>query len=597
MRSAHRSSFLRQTPSTRSTSPKDETLLRLQWLQWGIVACFLAIICRLGYWQIWKHNELASAAVNQYESSYRVSSQRGIVQDILGRILVSNREEYTLFAQPQIIQDDPAKISQLLTPIILEGIEKTPLEATDSAWLEQKGKEIQQQLQFSLEADDKQWVALAHNLSRQQRGIIEDLNLFGLGFDTRYARNYPDASLSAQLLGFVGKTDLGEDQGYFGLEGFYDLELRGRGGVVHQQQTALGLPILFGKSDVFEQEEGSTLTLTINRDIQAVIEQKLQAGLERYGAVSGEVVVMDPNTGAIVAMASFPNYDPGRFMRFPSQYYRNPAVSDLYEPGSTMKVVTVAAGVEKGAITPEMECDSCAGPRVISGFTIRTWNEVYNPNINIKDALAKSDNTAMVFVQEKIGKEPFLEMLRKFGFNEKTGVDLQGEAEFPFRSSEDWRTIDVATASFGQGLATTSVQLVRAVAAIANGGKLLRPYVVQTVKQGEKEIQTQPKVLRQVISAQTAQTVTDMMVYSASQGDAKWALPEGVTVAGKTGTAQIAGEGGYLEDKTIASFIGFAPADNPKFVMLVKLREPTSSPWGSETAAPLWFEILPALFK
>lgn len=587
----------RSTFSSRRTTSQNAVVSRLQWLEFLFLGAFVAIIFRLGYWQIWKHNELASAAVDQYESSYRIASQRGPVTDSLGRILVGNKEQYTLFAQPQVIQEEPENLAQRLTPIILQSIEKTPLEATDSAWIKQKSESIFQQLKTSLDAQDKQWIALAHNLSREQRQVIEDFDVHGLGFDTHYVRSYPDASLSAQLLGFVGKTDLGEDQGYFGLEGYYDLELRGRGGVIHQQQTALGLPILFGKREVFTEEEGSTLKLTINRDLQAAIEKKLLSALERYGAVSGEVIVMDPQTGAILAMASFPNYDPSTFMRFPAQYYRNPAVSDLYEPGSTMKVVTVAAAIEKGAITPDTQCTDCAGPRVISGFTIRTWNEQYNPDINMKDALAKSDNTAMVFAQERMGKDPFLEMLRKFGFHEKTGIDVQGEAEFPFRESKDWRTIDVATASFGQGLATTSIQLVRAVAAIANGGKLLRPYVVQTVKQGEKEIQTQPKVIREVISPQTAKTVTDMMVYTASQGDAKWALPEGVTVAGKTGTAQIAGEGGYLADKTIASFVGFAPADNPKFVMLVKLREPTSSPWGSETAAPLWFEILPDLLK
>jgi len=234
---------------------------------------------------------------------------------------------------------------------------------------------------------------------------------------------------------------------------------------------------------------------------------------------------------------------------------------------------------------------------VINGFSIKTWDGVYNPDISMRDALAKSDNTAMVFVSEQIGASRFLQKLRDFGYNEKTGVDLQGEAQYRFREDKDWREIDTATASFGQGIASTSLQLTRAAAAIANGGKLLQPYVVAQVTQGDQVIETKPKVIRQVISPQTAKTVTDMMVYTASQGDAKWALPEGVSVAGKTGTAQIAGEGGYLSDKTIASFIGFAPAENPQFVMLVKLREPTSSPWGSETAAPLWFEILTDVLK
>lgn len=513
------------------------------------------------------------------------------------RILVGNREQYTLFAQPHILQDTPDEIAEKIAPILMISLEPTPLEATDEAWLKSQQKDLEDRLENLLNDPSRHWVALANGLNRQQRQAIEEMEIHALGFDTRYARYYPDASLSAQLLGFVGKTDLGEDQGYFGLEGYYDLELRGREGVLHQQQTALGLPLLLSQSQKLKEDQGSSLTLTIDRQMQAAIEAKLLAGLERYGAVSGDVIVMDPQTGAILAMASFPNYDPAEFWQFPPGFYRNPAVSDLYEPGSTQKIVTMAIGIETGAVTPDTTCPDCDGPRVINGFSIKTWDGVYNPDISMRDALAKSDNTAMVFVSEQIGTSRFLQKLRDFGFNEKTGVDLQGEAQYRFREDKEWREVDTATASFGQGIASTSLQLTRAAAAIANGGKLLQPYVVAQVAQGDQVIETKPKVIRQVISPQTAKTVTDMMVYTASQGDAKWALPEGVSVAGKTGTAQIAGEGGYLSDKTIASFIGFAPAENPQFVMLVKLREPTSSPWGSETAAPLWFEILTDVLK
>jgi len=570
---------------------------RLKWLELIFGCAFLAIILRLAYWQIWKHTELSMVAANQYESSQRLSSQRGWILDNAGRILVGNREEYTLFTQPHILQNTPDEIAEKIAPIIMTTLESTPLQATDSAWLKSQQKDLEDRLENLLSDPNRQWVALANGLNREQRQAIEDLEIHAIGFDTRYARYYPDASLSAQLLGFVGKTDLGDDQGYFGLEGFYDLELRGREGVLHQQRTALGLPLLLSQSQKLKEDQGSSLTLTIDRHLQAAIEEKLLTGLERYGAVSGEVIVMDPQTGAILAMASFPNYDPAEFWQYPAGYYRNPVVSDLYEPGSTQKIVTMAIGIETGAVTPDTTCPDCDGPRVINGFSIKTWDGVYNPDISMRDALAKSDNTAMVFVSEQIGASRFLQKLRDFGYNEKTGVDLQGEAQYSFREDKEWREVDTATASFGQGIASTSLQLTRAAAAIANGGKLLQPYVVAKVTQGDQVIETKPKVIRQVISPQTAKTVTDMMVYTASQGDAKWALPEGVSVAGKTGTAQIAGEGGYISDKTIASFIGFAPAENPQFVMLVKLREPTSSPWGSETAAPLWFEILTDVLK
>lgn len=569
---------------------------RLDILQFGFLLAFGLIVTRLGYWQLYKHTQLASAAMDQYETSWRVDSKRGLIKDISQKILVGNQEEYTLFAQPPVLHQAPTEIADKLVPILINLDEpENDRQATDEAWLEERETWWHDYVVSKLSSEDKQWLALAHGLNRDQKKEIQSFDIWGLGFDTHFARMYPDASVSAQLLGFVGKTQQGEDLGYFGLEGFYDLELRGREGVVRQQQTALGLPLLFGQNDQLNQEQGSDLTLTVSKSLQYQIENKLKVALETYGAKSGEVVVMNPRTGAVIAMASFPNYDPASFMKFPPSYYRNPVISDLYEPGSTFKVLTVAAGIEEGVINPSTQCPDCDGPRIISGFPIRTWNEVYNPNINMQDALAKSDNTAMVFVQEQLGKDRFLKWLRNFGMNQETGVDLQGEASVPWRDDADWRTIDVATASFGQGFATTSLHMVQAVSAIANGGKLMQPYIVEQVERENETITTRPKVIREVISPQTAQTVTEMMVYTAQQGDAKWALPEGIKIAGKTGTSQIAGEGGYLEDKTIASFIGFAPADDPQFVMLVKLREPTSSPWGSETAAPLWFDILPLL--
>lgn len=573
----------------------DTQLQRLSLWRSILFVGFAIVVARLYYWQIMKHGELSSTAADQYESWVRLRTQRGSVYDSAGDLLVTNQELYTLFAEPFRLQSEPATLSEQLTPILMQSLDMTDEQATDEAWLKAEKARIDEYVTGTLDQPEKKWVAVWSRVTRDQKTQIEALDIHGLGFDPTLYRYYPDASVSAHLLGFVGKNDAGEDTGYFGVEGFYDLELRGREGLARSQRTALGLPITFGASSNLAAEQGRDIELTIDKTLQYQIEQKLLAGIERYGAKSGEVIVMDPQTGAIRAMAAFPNYDPSAFISYDPALYRNPSVSELYEPGSTLKVLTVAAGIESGAISPETTCDRCAGPRVISGFPIRTWNEEYNADITMRDALAKSDNTAMVFIQEEVGKSEFLSWLRKFGLGERTGIDLQGEARYDFREDNQWRQIDVATASFGQGIATTSINLVRAVSAIANGGKLLQPFVVQAVMEKGERLETEPLVLDTVISAETAQTVTDMMVYTASQGDSKWIDSASIQVAGKTGTAQIAQEGEYLEDATLTSFVGFAPADDPKFVMLVKLREPTSSPWGSETAAPLWYEILPLL--
>lgn len=556
---------------------------------------FVVVLFRLAYWQIWKHDELVTSADQQYESWVTLRTQRGTVFDKNGSVLATNQELYTVFAEPYRFQLSASEVAEKLEPIIFSSLEMTEDEATDEAWLKDRHELLKSQLVTSLDQPERKWVPVWPRLTREQRSAIEALKISGLGFDPHMYRYYPDASVSAHLLGFVGKNDTGEDTGYFGVEGFYDLELRGREGLVQQERTALGLPITLANSRQLSAQAGKDIVLTIEKGLQHQVEQRLLRGIERYGAKSGEVVIMNPETGAIIAMASFPNYDPADFISFDPKSYRNPVVSDLYEPGSTMKVVTMALGVETGAITPQTTCDKCGGPRTISGFQIRTWNEEYNPNISMIDGLAKSDNTAMVFAQERIGKEAFLQGLRDFGFGETTGIDVQGEAKNDFREDSQWRTVDVATASFGQGIATTSINLVRAVSAIANGGRLVQPHVVKEVLEEDGVSVIEPYVQRRVISEETAKTVTEMMAYTANQGDAKWTNTENIQVAGKTGTAQIAENGKYLEDATLTSFIGFAPANNPKFVMLVKLREPTSSPWGSETAAPLWYEILPLL--
>lgn len=580
----------------RRTLPYKEnssSLVRIVWLERLFLLFFVVVIIRLAYWQVWKHAELSQTASQQYESWRKIETKRGSILDSNGSFFATNEERYTLFAEPRIVELSGSEIADALTPILEKSLQPTPLQATDEAWLLREKEEIRAHIVESFSDRARRWVPLAHRISREQREAVVHLKIRGLGFDAHSYRAYPDASLSAQLLGFVGKTDQGEDQGYFGLEGFYDLELRGREGRVEEQRTARGLPIAFSKEKKLNEQSGRDLLLSIDKNLQYKVEQELLAGIERYGAKSGEVVIMHPQTGAIMAMASYPNYNPQQFQDFDPKLYRNPVVSDLYEPGSTIKVLTVAAGIESGVITPDTQCDSCSGPRVISGFPVRTWNEQYNANVTMRDALAKSDNTAMVFIQEKLGKEKWLEWLRTFGLNDKTGIDLQGEAKFVFRPDKEWSAIDVATSSFGQGIATTSLNVVRGVAAVANGGKLLQPSVVKAVRDGSEVIEVEPHVLRQVFSPETAQAVTEMMVYSAQQGDAKWTTNRDVNVAGKTGTAQISENGKYAADKTIASFVGFAPAEDPQFVMLVTLREPTTSPWGSETAAPLWYRIMP----
>ncbi len=549
----------------------------------------LAIVLRLFYWQIIKARELHALAQAQHLSQTKVSPNRGQILTSDDFPLVFNEPRYNLFAYVPNLNLSPQKlVDQLLAQLDFKIDD--PAVATDPAKLEQVQVKLKQDFQAkSLQRLNRQkWVPLAKNLSLQEKESIQTEKIKGLSFEETFRRYYPEASMAAHLLGFVAKDKLGQPKGFYGLEGYYDQELKGSGGLIQQENDALGKPLLTGSFHSILSKDGRNLKLYLDRSLQFKIEGLLRQGLKTYGAKSGEVVVMDPNTGGILAMASLPAYDPAHYWRYDPSLYKNPVIADTYEPGSTFKVLVMAAALQEKAVHPEDHCDLCGAPVKIGDHFIRTWDNKYQAGRTPEEILVHSDNVGMVWTQRHLGNDKLLAYIRNFGFGQKTGIDLQEEVSAPLRKK--WHEIDYATASFGQGIAVTSIQMVRAVAAIANGGKLLEPHVVQEVI-GQKARFIRPKIIRQVISPETAKSITKMMEASAEHGEAKWTALKHYRVAGKTGTAQVPIAGHYDQKKTIASFIGFAPVDHPRFVMLVKLREPQSSPWGSETAAPLWFKI------
>lgn len=564
--------------------------VRLRSLKIFILLLFFGVLARLFYWQVIRSSELKTVAQAQYQRTSQLSVSRGKIFSEDGYPLAMNQRVFTLFALPKKLSESPSRIANLLAPILFDPQTQASPSAISSP---QALKDI---LLAKITDTQKNWMSLQHNVKKDQREAIDDLGISGIGFDPDEIRYYPEASMAAHVLGFVGNDEQGNPKGYFGIEGRYDLELKGKGGYLSQETDALGKPIAIGDFQKIESVAARDLTLTVRRDIQNFLEERLMKGMEKYGAKSADAIIMEPKTGKIIAMAATPAYDPDRFYQYDPALYRNPTVADAYEPGSTFKVLTVAAGIDAGVITPDTPCDDCGAPKVIGKYVIRTWNEKYYKNITMTDALAKSDNTAMMFAASRLGKEAFLSYMHAFGLGEKTGIDLQDETTPKLRDDRRWGEVDLATASFGQGIAVTPIQITTAVNAIANGGMFVKPFVVEKVVAGNKEFITQTKEVRRVVTKKTADTVTTMMIGSANHGDAKWALPKGYTIAGKTGTAQIPVGGHYDEKRTIASFIGFAPADNPRFTMLVRLAEPQVSQWGSETAAPLWFSIAKDLF-
>ena len=543
---------------------------------------FFSILARLFYWHVVKADFLQAKGENQHFKDTAVEAERGKIFFSDKAILATSNPSFSLYGLPKVItQEEKLKMSYLLAKIFVD----------DSSQIDAEAKNILNSLQ-----QDLYWVPIKKGLDQKTKKKIEDLNLIGIGFNTASGRFYPEGSSSAHLLGFVGSDAKGGQKGYFGLEGFYEGELKGMPGFLRHEKDALGLPILIGKFLTNKANNGKDLVLNIDRSIQFTVEEVLKQGLEKYGAKAVSAVVMDPKTGAILALASFPSYDPIKYFSFSSDYYKNPIVADTYEPGSTFKVLVMAAALNEELVEPDTTCDICNGPVQLGGFAIRTWNNKYYPDTTMKDVIIHSDNTGMVFTGMKLGLDKFHEYLENYGFGEPSDIDLQDESSPDLRPKDEWREIDLATASFGQGIAITPIQMVRAVASIANGGYLMEPHVVREIKDEKNTFEIKPKMIRQVIKENTAKIMTEMMVKAVDEGEAKWAKPKGFKIAGKTGTAQIPVAGHYDPNKTIASFVGFAPADDPKFVMLVLYNQPSSSIFGSETAAPTFFEIAKELF-
>ncbi len=538
------------------------------------IFCFVVIIIRLFYWQVIKSDSLRQKAAAQHFVEFTLPATRGGIVDGKENPLVMNQPAYLIYAEPRTIKNIPTFVSQV-----------TPLLGLDPI-----------QLTADLSTPNRVWVPLAHQVETKKTAELKALNLSGLGFEKEPKRFYPEASSAAHLLGFVGSDVNGQDHGYFGLEGFYDRQLAGTSGSIRLEKDAHGAPILIGEDERIPPQDGRTLVLSVEKPVQQIVERRLAEGIKKYGAKAGTIVVLDPATGGVLATASYPTYDQRAYGEYDKVLYTNPAVASTYEPGSTFKTLIMAAALNEKLVTPQTIMNE-SGPVVVGPNSIRTWNNEYHGDITMTQVLEYSSNVGMVDVARRLGKDKMLDYIRKFGFGKPTNIDLEEEASPELRPDKQWQEIDELTASFGQGIAVTPMQMVRAVAALANGGKIMEPHVVSKIKDEKgKTIQIKPKMITQVISPQSASIITEMMVAAVDNGEAKWAKPKGYRIAGKTGTAQIPVAGHYDATKTIASFVGFAPADHPTFVMLVTLTEPTSSPWGSETAAPLFFTIARDLF-
>lgn len=559
--------------------------IKIQILAFVFAILFIALITRLFYWQIVKGAELSRQASSQYRVSQVTSAPRGNILASDGSYWAVRADAWLVYANPSQININPSIVANKIGPFFVDN------PSDKNSLLNEVNR-----LTLLLENKDSFWVLLKQKINSDVKKSIEQMNIPGINFQGEEVRFYPEASSSAQVLGFVGKDSMGGDVGYFGLEGYYNLSLSGKSGFSGGETDAKGSPILLDSAQQVDAISGVDLVTSLDKRIQLILESKLKEGIEKYGAKGGSVAIMDPNTGNILGMAAYPSYDPAKYWNYSDSLFKNPIISDTYEPGSIFKVIIMAAGIDAHKVTPETKCDICSGPLKIDKYYIETWDNKYHPNSTMTDVIVNSDNIGMSFVGERLGADTLYDYLDKFGIGKPTGIDLQGEAAPSMRKRGTWNVVDQATATFGQGVAVTSIQMLRAVSAIANGGYLVTPHVVTKIQGDGWQEDTKNISRTRIISKETADEVARMMATAARDGESKWAYIPGFRIAGKTGTAQIPIAGHYDDQNTIASFVGFAPFDRPKFVMLVTLQKPQTSPWASETAAPLWYSIANDLF-
>jgi cell division protein FtsI/penicillin-binding protein 2 len=436
---------------------------------------------------------------------------------------------------------------------------------------------------------------LVRRLDVSQVEQIKKLNLKGLGVSYEIDRFYPGQKLASNVIGFLG-YDLNGRSGQYGIESYYDNELFGKTTVKAPITTGLvGFikNLISGSTDKNDNtfNRSSDIVLTIDKNIQAYIEDKLEGLLKKWDAQGGTIIVQDPNTGKILAMAGKPSFDPNNYSDYKPGLFLNKNVQEVFEPGSSYKPITMSMGLDLGKVTPQTTFTD-VGFIKAAEYTIHNFSNKVFGFQTMSQVLEKSINTGAMFVENAVGDENFLNYTINVGFGQKTGIDLPGEVNGDITNLYSGRKINYLTASFGQGIAVTSIQLVNAYSAIANGGKLMKPYVVEKIiKDGGEELITKPEIISIPFSEKTSDKLRTMLVGVVDNGFDK-ARIKGYDIAGKTGTAQIPdGKGGYDEKEFIHDFLGFAPAHDPKFVILIKMDRPHGIAFAADSLSPTFREV------
>jgi cell division protein FtsI (penicillin-binding protein 3) len=561
---------------------------RLEVLRIGAILFVSVIVIKLFILQVIQHGFYDALASGQHELFEELIPERGTVyvHDYKDETLVpvaTNQKLAFIYADPRLV-DDPDDAAEALGKIF--DMDEEQMEA----------------LEARLEQEDDPYEPIKRKVEEDVLNEVLALELSGIFFVREESRLYPEAEMSGHVLGFVGSNEDGSLSGKYGIEGYFDEELSGEAGSLLSERDIAGRLIAVADRVYEPASDGVDIVLTLDRTVQYKACSLLNEAVKSHDADGGSVVIIEPATGHILGMCGAPDYDPNAYGQVESIHqFNNPAIFEAYEPGSIFKPLTMAAALDVEAVTPTTKFTDL-GYEMVDGWDYPIKNaegKVYG-EVDMTEVLEDSINTGMIFSMRETGMETFVEYVKTFGFGKYTGIELDTEAVGTIDSLDIPAEIYAATASFGQGITVTPLQIAMAYAAIANGGVLKKPLIVDEIHHPDGTIEKRmTQDLAQVIQSATSRSLAAMLVSVIEHGHGSRAGVEGYYIAGKTGTAQVADSevGGYSLDNTIGSFAGFGPVEDPRFAMVVRIDNPKDVVWAEATAAPLFGEIAEFLLQ
>ncbi len=574
--------------SWKAQSSKQSNDGRLEAFRYFIVIFAAIIALKLFVLQVVDHGFYDALASGQHEIFQELIPKRGSIfvhdyKDEKITQIATNQQLALVYADPRQIEH-AGDAAEALAEIFKFDEEK------------------EEAIQVRLDQPDDPYEPIKREVPEDVLSKLIEKDIPGIHYVRSETRLYPEASMSGHVIGFVGKNEDGSLAGKYGIEGYFEEILAGKQGFIRSERDIAGRLIAVAERSIQPAEDGADIVLTIDRTIQYKACNALQAAIDKHQADGGSIVVVEPMTGKILAMCGAPDFDPNEYGNVSSiNKFNNPAIFEAYESGSIFKALTMAGAIDSGKLDATTRFTD-TGQAMVGGWHKPIGNaegKIYG-DVDMTQVLEDSINTGMIFAMRQMGQDPFIEYVKRFGFGQRTGIELETELPGNISSLDSSAEVYAATATYGQGITVTPIQIAMAYAALANGGILKKPQIVDEIRYADGTVETRPSQdITRVIDQKSARTIGAMLVSVIEHGHGARAGVDGYYIGGKTGTAQVArGDGiGYSKDYTIGSFAGFGPVEDPKFAMVVRIDNPRTVVWAETTAAPLFGEMAEFLLQ